>query len=66
MFGFLQDFALAQLSHFAGRQLAFASHMLVQNGSLIPFGMKLTFSWWHGSTEAIEVLGTDDPNSHQH
>jgi hypothetical protein len=56
-----EDAALAQLSNFAGRHLAFAGYMLLRDGFLNPFGMTLTLSLWHGATEELAELRTDDP-----
>jgi hypothetical protein len=53
--------ALASLSHFAGRHLAFASRIVLESGYLTPFGMKLTLSRWSGATEETTLLVADDP-----
>ncbi len=58
---FKKNNTLAELSHFAGRHLAFASRIILERGYLTPFGMKLTLSRWSGATEESTLLATEDP-----
>jgi hypothetical protein len=58
---FSSDAKLARLAHFAGRHLAIASRIILDDGFLLPFGFKLTLSLWSGATEEIVGLQTDDP-----
>ena len=51
---------LANLSLHAGRHLAVASRFILDDGFLLPFGLKLTLSRWSGATEEIVGLRTDD------
>ncbi len=57
---------LAQLSQFAGQQLAFAKYNLNRDGHLIPFGMTLDLSFWSGATQNFTMLVTDDPKTIPH